>query len=73
MSLLTSLSRKPSARNFRAGISPGCRPEEAQPITEFYDIGAIVFFLKIIAWQIPDFSAGKYRDPLAALHQHIYC
>ncbi|MDX1414890.1 MAG: hypothetical protein R3293_11915, partial [Candidatus Promineifilaceae bacterium] len=37
----------------------------------FDDIGVVVFYLKVIAWQIPDFSPGKYHDPLLRMHQHI--
>jgi len=37
----------------------------------FDDIGAIVFFLKIIEWQIPDFSIEAYRNRLLAMHEHI--
>jgi SAM-dependent methyltransferase len=37
----------------------------------FDDIGIVVFYLKIISWQIPDFSVEKYRDRLLAMHEHI--
>lgn len=37
----------------------------------FDDIGVIVFYLKIISWQIPAFSVEEYRDRLLALHRHI--
>ncbi len=37
----------------------------------FYDIGAVVFFLKVISWQIADFSVQKYRPALLRLHEHI--
>ncbi len=39
--------------------------------TVFYDIGALVYYLKIISWQIPDFTVAKYRNQLEALHQLI--
>jgi SAM-dependent methyltransferase len=38
---------------------------------EFTDIGAIVFCLRIISWQIADFSVDKYRDRLYSIHQDI--
>lgn len=47
------------------------RAEEAFLDSHFYDIGAVVFFLKIIEWQIPDFSPDRYRKRLLAMHQHI--
>jgi len=44
--------------------------EEFPPL-HFFDIGAVVFYLKVIAWQIADFSVERYHDRLLALHQHI--
>jgi SAM-dependent methyltransferase len=37
----------------------------------FYDIGAAIYYLKVIAWQIPDFSIEAYRDRLEAMHRLI--
>ncbi len=37
----------------------------------FTDIGAVVFCLRIISWQIEDFSIEKYRDKLLTIHQEI--
>ena len=31
----------------------------------------MVFYLRIISWQIPDFSVDKYRDKVYAIHQEI--
>lgn len=39
--------------------------------SRFFDIGAIVFYLKVISWQIPDFEVDKYRSQLWGLHQRI--
>ena len=47
------------------------RAEEALLASHFYDIGAVVFFLKIIEWQIPDFTPQLYHDRLLAMHHHI--
>jgi SAM-dependent methyltransferase len=47
------------------------RAEEAFLDSIFDDIGAVVFFLKIIGWQIPDFSIEKYRDRLLAMNEQI--
>jgi SAM-dependent methyltransferase len=44
--------------------------EEFTPL-HFFDIGAVIFFLKIISWQIRDFSVERYHDRLLALHRHI--
>ena len=37
----------------------------------FYDVGAIVYQLKAIPWQIPDFSVERYFDQLKAIHTKI--
>lgn len=41
------------------------------PRTLFMDIGAVVFYLKVISWQIPEFHPQKDRQQLLALHQQI--
>jgi SAM-dependent methyltransferase len=45
--------------------------KEEFPIAEYADIGAVVFYLRIIPWQIADFEVTKYRDKLYAIHQEI--
>ena len=45
--------------------------KEEFPIQRFYDLGAVIYYLKAIPWQVPDFSIEKYRDELYRLHQHI--
>jgi SAM-dependent methyltransferase len=45
--------------------------QEEFPLAEFVDIGAVVFCLRIISWQIADFSVDKYRDKLYAIHENI--
>lgn len=37
----------------------------------FYDVGAIVYQLKAVPWQIPDFSVEVYFDKLKAIHETI--
>ncbi|MBK5112522.1 MAG: class I SAM-dependent methyltransferase [Candidatus Heimdallarchaeota archaeon] len=44
---------------------------EAFPITRCFDIGAIVYYLKAIPWQIPEFSVEKYENNLWEMHQEI--
>jgi SAM-dependent methyltransferase len=39
--------------------------------TRFYDIGAVLFYLKAIPWQIPDFSIEKYYSRIVDLHNKI--
>jgi SAM-dependent methyltransferase len=42
-----------------------------RPRTEFYDIGAVVYFLRVVVWIVPDFSVTRYRDRLRSLHDEI--
>lgn len=41
------------------------------PEATISDIGALVFHLKVIQWQITDFSVEKYHDKLAEIHNQI--
>ena len=40
-------------------------------VERFYDIGAIVYQLKAIPWQIPDFSVERYFEQLKSIHEKI--
>lgn len=44
---------------------------EEFPETFFSDIGAIVYYLKAVPWQIPNFTVAGYREQLTALHERI--
>ncbi|GIN85943.1 methyltransferase [Heyndrickxia sporothermodurans] len=44
---------------------------EEFPIQRFYDIGALVYYLKAIPWQIPDFQIEKYVETLYDIHHII--
>ena len=44
---------------------------EQYPYTRFYDVGAIIYYLSAIPWQIPDFSVQKYFDKLLQIHHEI--
>lgn len=39
--------------------------------TTFFDIGAVVYFLRKVIWLVPGFSVERYRPTLLRLHQHI--
>ncbi len=45
--------------------------KEESPETRFMDIGALVYYLNAIPWQVQDFHVEKYRAKLAAIHQMI--
>lgn len=38
---------------------------------EFFDIGAVVYFLRKVVWMVPDFTVEGYRDRLRELHDRI--
>jgi SAM-dependent methyltransferase len=38
---------------------------------EFFDIGAVVYFLRKVIWTIPDFTVARYRTELAGLDERI--
>jgi SAM-dependent methyltransferase len=38
---------------------------------EFFDVGAVVYFLRKVIWFVPDFTVEKYRDRLKSLHERI--
>ncbi|WP_392672302.1 class I SAM-dependent methyltransferase [Streptomyces sp. LN785] len=45
------------------------RPETLR--TEFFDIGAVVYFLRKVIWMVPGFTVEQYRPQLASLHHLI--
>lgn len=46
-----------------------CRNERLR--LEFFDVGAMVFFLRKVIWTVPDFTIARYSDRLRALHDQI--
>jgi SAM-dependent methyltransferase len=38
---------------------------------EFFDVGAVVYFLRMVVWTVPDFNVERYRGRLADLHRYI--
>ncbi|PAE17226.1 SAM-dependent methyltransferase [Virgibacillus sp. 7505] len=44
---------------------------EAFPSMRFYDIGAVIYYLKAIPWQVPQFTVDAYRDALFEMHLFI--
>jgi SAM-dependent methyltransferase len=38
---------------------------------EFFDVGAVVYFLRKVIWAVPDFSVQRYRTRLRELHDRI--
>jgi SAM-dependent methyltransferase len=44
--------------------------EELLPVV-FFDVGAVIYFLRKVIWTVPDFTVEKYREQLFALYEHI--
>ena len=44
---------------------------EEWPILTFHDIGAVVYQLRMVSWQVPDFTVPRYDDALRRLDAHI--
>jgi SAM-dependent methyltransferase len=38
---------------------------------EFFDVAAVVHFLRKVIWIVPGFTVDEYRDRLATMHRHI--
>jgi SAM-dependent methyltransferase len=38
---------------------------------EFFDVGAVIYFLRKVIWTVPDFSVDRYRVRLREMHEHI--
>ena len=66
--MCTTTSRSLAA-DLKAMALRCCGGEEAFPKTQFADIGAIVFYAKVIPWEFPDFSVERYCDRLLALQE----
>ena len=45
------------------------RPERLRQ--EYFDIGAVIYFLRKVIWTVPDFTVERYREKLLELHQRI--
>ncbi len=46
-----------------------CRNERLR--LEFFDVGAVVFFLRKVIWTVPDFAVDRYRHRLRDMHDQI--
>ena len=45
--------------------------KENFPLVRFYDVGAVVYYLKAVPWQIPNFSIEQYFEKLVAVRELI--
>ena len=38
---------------------------------EFFDVAAVVHFLRMVLWTVPGFTVAAYLEPLQRMHEHI--
>jgi hypothetical protein len=38
---------------------------------QFFDVAAVVYFLRKVIWIVPGFTVERYRDQLHSLHRRI--
>jgi SAM-dependent methyltransferase len=38
---------------------------------EFFDVGAVIYFLRKVIWTVPDFTVDRYRARLREMHERI--
>jgi hypothetical protein len=47
------------------------RLEERALRVEFFDVAAVVHFLRKVLWTVPGFTVAAYREPLRRVHEQI--
>lgn len=45
--------------------------EEEFPVSRYHDVGAVVFQLRAVAWQVPGFDVDAFDERLRTVHAHI--
>lgn len=63
----------PDAQRARA-VAAGLRVEDMRMErmrVQFFDVGAVIYFLRKVVWTVPDFSVQRYRERLRELHDRI--
>ena len=53
-----------------AGLEVTDLREQATRV-EFFDVAAVVYFLRKVLWTVPGFTSAGYAEPLARMHEHI--
>lgn len=60
----------PAERAEAAGLRV-VRSEAATLRVEFFDVGAVAYFLRKVVWTVPGFTVEAYRSRLRAVHDRI--
>jgi SAM-dependent methyltransferase len=62
--------RRAEAAARAAGLAVTDVREQALRV-EFFDVGAVVYFVRKVLWTVPGFTVGGYAGQLARMHEHI--
>lgn len=62
--------RRAAAQATAAGLSVTDVREQALRV-EFFDVGAVVYFLRKVLWTVPGFTPDGYAEQVARMHEHI--
>jgi SAM-dependent methyltransferase len=63
-------AQRAAAQAREAGLAVTDAREQALRV-EFFDVGAVVYFLRKVLWTVPGFTVDGYAEPLARMHAHI--
>jgi SAM-dependent methyltransferase len=63
-------SGRAAAQATAAGLTVTDVREQALRV-EFFDVGAVVYFLRKVLWTVPGFTVDGYAEPIARMHAHI--
>jgi SAM-dependent methyltransferase len=66
-------ARKPE-RHVAAAVAAGLRVDDLRDeslLVEFFDVGAVAYFLRKVLWTVPGFTIEAYRDRLRHMHEQI--
>ena len=44
---------------------------ESFAFQQYFDVGAVVYYARVIAWLVPDFNIETYREQLGKIHNQI--
>jgi SAM-dependent methyltransferase len=61
--------RRAEAAARQAGLVTDQREQALR--VEFFDVGAVVYFLRKVLWTVPGFTVAGYAEQLARMHEHI--
>jgi SAM-dependent methyltransferase len=62
--------RRASAEAQREGLDVIDLREQALRV-EFFDVAAVIYFLRKVIWTVPGFTVAGYRGPLVRMHEQI--